>query len=42
MSLTLLATTHRVAPGLLTWHAWEALRSAGAVRLRDGDRKSVV
>ncbi|MFA1541200.1 MazG family protein [Actinomadura monticuli] len=36
MSLTLLATTHRVAPGLLTWRAWDALRSAAAVRLRDG------
>jgi XTP/dITP diphosphohydrolase len=36
MALTLLATTHRVAPGLLTWRAWDALRSAGAVRLRDG------
>ncbi|MQY03987.1 MazG family protein [Actinomadura macrotermitis] len=30
MSLTLLATTHRVAPGLLTWRAWEALRSSTA------------
>ncbi|NVI91024.1 MazG family protein [Actinomadura sp. BRA 177] len=36
MALTLLATTHRVAPGLLTWRAWDALRSAAAVRLRDG------
>jgi XTP/dITP diphosphohydrolase len=36
MGLTLLATTHRVAPGLLTWRAWDALRSAAAVRLRDG------
>ncbi|WP_433477131.1 MazG family protein [Spirillospora sp. CA-142024] len=36
MGLTLLATTHRVAPGLLTWRAWDALRSADAVRLRDG------
>ncbi|MFB4311107.1 YabN family protein [Actinomadura sp. GTD37] len=36
MSLTLLATTHRVAPGLLTWRAWDALRSAAAVRLRAG------
>lgn len=36
MSLTVLATTHRVAPGLLTWRAWDALRSADAVRLRDG------
>ncbi|GAA4106598.1 MazG family protein [Actinomadura miaoliensis] len=31
MSLTLLATTHRVAPGLLTWKAWETLRSADRV-----------
>ena len=36
MGLTLLATTHRVAPGLLTWRAWDALRSAAAVRVRDG------
>ncbi|MFI0410190.1 MazG family protein [Actinomadura sp. 3N508] len=36
MSLTLLATTHRVAPGLLTWRAWDALRSASAVRARTG------
>ncbi|MEO5877974.1 MAG: MazG family protein [Streptosporangiaceae bacterium] len=28
MSLILLATTHRVAPGLLTWRAWSSLRSA--------------
>ncbi|GAA4224897.1 nucleoside triphosphate pyrophosphohydrolase [Actinomadura meridiana] len=34
MSLTLLATTHRVAPGLLTWRAWDALRSAATVRIR--------
>ncbi|GAA4132736.1 MazG family protein [Actinomadura keratinilytica] len=31
MGLILLATTHRVAPGLLTWKAWEALRSADRV-----------
>ncbi|WP_262401653.1 hypothetical protein [Actinomadura sp. CNU-125] len=31
MSLTLLATTHRVAPGLLTWRAWERLRTAARV-----------
>lgn len=36
MGLTLLATTHRVAPGLLTWRAWDALRTAAAVRLRAG------
>jgi XTP/dITP diphosphohydrolase len=29
--LILLTTTHRVAPGLLSWPAWEALRSAGRV-----------
>ena len=31
MSLVLLATTHRVAPGMLTWPAWRALRSASQV-----------
>lgn len=36
MGLTLLATTHRVAPGLLTWRAWDALRSASVVRVRVG------
>ncbi|RFS84689.1 MazG family protein [Actinomadura spongiicola] len=36
MSLTLLATTHRVAPGLLTWRAWDALRSASTVGIRAG------
>ncbi|MEU9017594.1 MazG family protein [Actinomadura sp. NPDC048394] len=36
MGLTLLATTHRVAPGLLTWKAWDALRSAGRVLARPG------
>lgn len=34
MSLTLLATTHRVAPGLLSWKAWDALRSAERVLAR--------
>ncbi|GAA2807434.1 nucleoside triphosphate pyrophosphohydrolase [Kitasatospora paracochleata] len=33
--LTLLTTTHRVAPGLLSWPAWEALR--GAPRVLAGD-----
>ncbi|GAA3200492.1 MazG family protein [Actinocorallia longicatena] len=28
MTLVLLATTHRVAPGLLTWPAWQRLREA--------------
>jgi XTP/dITP diphosphohydrolase len=32
MSLLFLATTHRVAPGLLSWRAWQALRSASTVR----------
>jgi XTP/dITP diphosphohydrolase len=31
MSLLFLATTHRVAPGLLSWRAWETLRSASRV-----------
>ncbi|HZB32960.1 MAG TPA: MazG family protein [Streptosporangiaceae bacterium] len=31
MSLLFLATTHRVAPGLLSWQAWRALRSASRV-----------
>ncbi|MFG2005627.1 MazG family protein [Spirillospora sp. NPDC048911] len=35
MGLTLLATTHRVAPGLLGWKAWETLRSAARVLVRD-------
>jgi XTP/dITP diphosphohydrolase len=29
--LVLLVTTHRVAPGLLSWPAWELLRAAGQV-----------
>ncbi|MFF1909881.1 MazG family protein [Kitasatospora sp. NPDC058218] len=33
--LILLTTTHRVAPGLLSWPAWEALRSAGRVLAGD-------
>ncbi|WP_037558850.1 MazG family protein [Spirillospora albida] len=32
--LTLLATTHRVAAGLLTFRAWETLRTAGRVLAR--------
>ncbi|MFC4911020.1 MazG family protein [Actinomadura gamaensis] len=35
MSLILLATSHRVAPGLLTWRAWEALRSTPRVLARN-------
>ncbi|GAA1582191.1 nucleoside triphosphate pyrophosphohydrolase [Actinomadura kijaniata] len=34
MSLTLLATTHRVAPGLLSFPAWQALRAAARVSAR--------
>lgn len=33
--VVLLVTTHRVAPGLLSWQAWEALRSAAAVLTGD-------
>lgn len=33
--LILLTTTHRVAPGLLSWPAWEALRGAGRVLAAD-------
>ncbi|WP_371498797.1 MazG family protein [Kitasatospora sp. NBC_00374] len=33
--LTLLTTTHRVAPGLLSWPAWEALRGAARVLAAD-------
>ncbi|REE96148.1 MazG family protein [Thermomonospora umbrina] len=36
MSLVMLATTHRVADGLLTWRAWDALRSADRVLARHG------
>ncbi|MDB1087230.1 nucleoside triphosphate pyrophosphohydrolase [Streptomyces sp. ACA25] len=31
----MLTTTHRVAPGLLSWPAWEVLRAAGRVVCRD-------
>ncbi|GAA0681117.1 nucleoside triphosphate pyrophosphohydrolase [Kitasatospora atroaurantiaca] len=33
--LILLTTTHRVAPGLLSWPAWEALRGAARVLAAD-------
>ncbi|MEU9132976.1 MazG family protein [Kitasatospora sp. NPDC048540] len=33
--LTLLTTTHRVAPGLLSWPAWQALHAAGRVLAAD-------
>ncbi|MGW4895496.1 MazG family protein [Kitasatospora sp. NPDC004240] len=35
--LILLTTTHRIAPGLLSWPAWEALRGAGRVLAADAD-----
>lgn len=35
--LILLATTHRVAPGQLTWQAWEALRTADVVLTATAD-----
>ena len=35
--LLLLTTTHRVAPGLLSWPAWEALRGADRVICPDGE-----
>jgi XTP/dITP diphosphohydrolase len=34
--LVLLSSTHRVAPGLLSWPAWEALRGADRVLAGDG------
>jgi XTP/dITP diphosphohydrolase len=37
MSLVMLATTHRVAPGVLTWPAWQALRSASRVLAGSAD-----
>jgi XTP/dITP diphosphohydrolase len=37
MSLLFLATTHRVAPGLLSWRAWQALRSASRVLAAAGN-----
>ncbi|MBA9003569.1 MazG family protein [Thermomonospora cellulosilytica] len=36
MALIMLATTHRVAAGLLSWRAWQALRSADRVLARSG------
>ncbi|MDT0346960.1 nucleoside triphosphate pyrophosphohydrolase [Streptomyces litchfieldiae] len=35
--IVLLTTTERVAPGLLSWAAWEALRGADRVLCRDPD-----
>ncbi len=37
MSLIFLATTHRVAPGLLTWRAWQALHAASRVLAEAGN-----
>ncbi|MEU6670141.1 nucleoside triphosphate pyrophosphohydrolase [Streptomyces sp. NPDC046727] len=34
--VVLLTTSHRVAPGLLSWPAWQALRAADAVLCADG------
>ncbi|MGW2685870.1 nucleoside triphosphate pyrophosphohydrolase [Streptomyces sp. NPDC001414] len=34
--IVLLTTSHRVAPGLLSWPAWQALRSADRVLCADG------
>lgn len=34
--IVLLTTSHRVAPGLLSWPAWQVLRSADAVLCADG------
>ncbi|WP_369357094.1 nucleoside triphosphate pyrophosphohydrolase [Streptomyces sp. cg2] len=35
--LVLLTTSHRVAPGLLSWPAWQALRTADRVLCADAD-----
>ncbi|MFJ9410644.1 nucleoside triphosphate pyrophosphohydrolase [Streptomyces sp. NPDC101393] len=35
--LVLLTTSHRVAPGLLSWPAWQTLRTAGRVLCADAD-----
>ncbi|MFD4998811.1 nucleoside triphosphate pyrophosphohydrolase [Streptomyces buecherae] len=35
--LVLLTTTHRVAPGLLSWPAWQTLRAADRVLCADAD-----
>lgn len=34
--IVLLTTSHRVAPGLLSWPAWQALHAAGRVLCADG------
>ncbi|MER6984443.1 nucleoside triphosphate pyrophosphohydrolase, partial [Streptomyces carpinensis] len=34
--IVLLTTSHRVAPGLLSWAAWQVLRSADEVLCADG------
>ncbi|MFI7099718.1 nucleoside triphosphate pyrophosphohydrolase [Streptomyces sp. NPDC050161] len=35
--LVLLTTSHRVAPGLLSWNAWQTLRAADAVLCADAE-----
>ncbi|MET7567308.1 nucleoside triphosphate pyrophosphohydrolase [Streptomyces sp. NPDC005492] len=39
--IVLLTTSHRVAPGLLSWPAWEALRTADRVLCADGTHPQV-
>ncbi|MGV9322298.1 nucleoside triphosphate pyrophosphohydrolase [Streptomyces sp. NPDC003660] len=39
--IVLLTTSHRVAPGLLSWPAWQALRTADAVLCADGAHPQV-
>ncbi|MEU9555420.1 nucleoside triphosphate pyrophosphohydrolase [Streptomyces fumanus] len=39
--VVLLTTSHRVAPGLLSWPAWQALRSADRVLCADGAHPQV-
>ena len=39
--LTVLLTSSRVAPGLLTWHAWSALRSASRVLAGSGGHAQI-
>ncbi|WP_405555145.1 nucleoside triphosphate pyrophosphohydrolase [Streptomyces sp. NBC_01171] len=39
--IVLLTTSHRVAPGLLSWPAWQVLRSADAVLCADGAHPQV-
>jgi XTP/dITP diphosphohydrolase len=39
--LVLLATTHRVAPGLLTWRAWQTLRSSPRVLIGSSEHPAL-